>query len=102
MELVNIFLPLEDNEGTPFPREAFARVRDELTERFGGVTIFMRAPADGFWKEGEKKTTADSLAIFEVVLESLDEAWWAGYRAELEQRFRQKRVLIHATTMRLV
>jgi hypothetical protein len=40
--LIQILLPLSDNEGRRFPPAAYARVRSELTERFGGMTAFTR------------------------------------------------------------
>ena len=40
------FLPIYDNTGCPVPHGLFARVRDELTEVFGGVTAFPRTVYD--------------------------------------------------------
>lgn len=48
MYLVEIFLPKRDNEGREFPSGQFSRVRQELVERFGGVTAFTREPAEGY------------------------------------------------------
>jgi hypothetical protein len=45
--VVEIFLPLKTKEGRPQPRELFVQVRDELVGRFGGLTAFTRAPAEG-------------------------------------------------------
>jgi hypothetical protein len=36
--LIEFFLPTSDNDGSPFPKDEFERIRRELTERFGGVT----------------------------------------------------------------
>jgi hypothetical protein len=49
MHLVQLLLPLYDNERRPFARERLDAVRAELAERFGGVTAFLRAPASGVW-----------------------------------------------------
>ena len=38
----------------------------------------------------------DELVLYEVMVESLDRAWWSGYRSELERRFRQERVVVRA------
>jgi hypothetical protein len=38
MYLVQILLPVYDNDGRPFPASSYADVRRELTERFGGLT----------------------------------------------------------------
>jgi hypothetical protein len=44
MHLVQLFLPLRDNAGASFPPALFAAVRTELTDAFGGVTAYQRAP----------------------------------------------------------
>ena len=51
--LVQFFLPVLDNDRQQFPREAFAQVRTELTERFGGVTAYLRTPAVGAWEDDD-------------------------------------------------
>jgi hypothetical protein len=96
MYRIEIFLPLYDNEGRAFARGEFDRVRRELTDRFGGVTAFTRAPAEGVWKEGGEETR-DQIVIFEVMAERLDREWWGTFRAELERRFRQEELLIRAS-----
>jgi hypothetical protein len=95
MYLVQFLLPLRDNEQRPFARADFDRVRAELIDRFGGVTAFLQAPASGAWKE-EGETTHDEVVLFEVMAETLDRAWWKGYRAELERRFRQEAIVVRA------
>ncbi|MBD0321237.1 MAG: hypothetical protein ICV87_12930, partial [Gemmatimonadetes bacterium] len=67
MHLVQILLPLRDNEGNDFPRTEFGRVRAELVERFGGVTAYLRSPATGAWRaEDEEEVAHDDVAIVEV------------------------------------
>ena len=96
MYLVELLLPLYDNDGRPFGAAPLNRVRDELAERFGGVTTFHRAPAEGVWKEG-RGVSRDQIVLFEVMADALDRAWWGAYRAELEGRFRQEKLIIRAT-----
>ncbi len=97
MHLIQILLPLYDNEGRRFGAGEFDRVRDELAERFGGVTAFRRSPAEGLWKDEGGEPVRDEVAIFEVMAETLDRKWWADYRAGLERRFRQEKMVIRAT-----
>lgn len=97
MHLVEILLPVRDNDGRPFPRADFDRVRAELAEHFGGVTAFTRAPAEGLWKDEAGSPARDDVVIFEVMADPLDRAWWASYREQLRQRFRQEELLIRAT-----
>jgi hypothetical protein len=95
MHLIQILLPLYDNAGKPFGEEHFAKVRDELTERFGGLTAFTRAPAQGLWQD-EGETRHDEIVVFEVMAERLDTKWWRAYRQMLEREFRQDTVVIRA------
>jgi hypothetical protein len=95
VHLVQILLPLYDNEGVQFGEEPFARVRRELTGRFGGLTTFSRAPAEGLWKEAGK-THRDDIVVFEVMTATLDRDWWSKYRRELETLFRQDEIVVRA------
>jgi hypothetical protein len=94
--LVQVLLPLYDNNGRRFGEEAFARTRTELLERFGGVTAHQQAPARGLWKTGEGEVANDEVVIFEVMCEELDRPWWDRYRQELQRRFKQDVIVIRA------
>ena len=97
MHLIQLLLPLHDNHKQAFPSEYFDNVRKTLTERFGGVTAFLRSPAIGLWKEGEDELTRDEVVMFEVISTELDSDWWAGYRIKLQNRFSQDELLIWAS-----
>lgn len=99
MHLVELFLPLRDNRGQPFPAALYETVRAELAARHGGVTAFTRAPAKGLWDDGDGGMQQDDVVLFEVVVEDLDRAWWRCYREALELRFRQDEVLVRATAV---
>jgi hypothetical protein len=90
--LVQILLPLRMRDGTDVPAEMFARVRVELTERFGGVTAYSRSPATGLWKPTETEIERDLVIMVEVVVDIFDGEWWAQYREQLEQWFDQEEV----------
>ena len=96
MYRVQLLLPLYDNDGRAFARADFARVRDELAERFGGVTAYTRSPAEGVWKDDAGEVSRDSVVAFEVLADTLDRDWWADYRSALSARFRQDEVMITA------
>lgn len=99
MHLVQLLIPIYDNEGKPFPKTLFDALRVDLTERFGGVTAFLRSPAEGLWTEGEGRVARDDIVILEVMTEELDREWWAGYRKDLEKRFRQEELIIRASVV---
>jgi hypothetical protein len=100
MHLIQILLPLNDNEGDPFDPDLYRDVREELSSRFGGLTAFTRAPAEGHW-EDDGKTTRDEIVVFEVMAEELATEWWRGYRQKLERVFRQEVIVIRAQEMQL-
>ena len=96
MHVIEIFLPLYDNEGRRFEGALYGRLREELVGRFGGLTAFSRSPAEGLWVE-DGETSRDEIVIFEVQTDELDRGWWRDYRRELEQRFAQDLILIRAS-----
>ncbi len=101
MHLIQILLPLYDNDGAALPRALFDRVREELSQRFGGLTAFTRAPAEGNWRD-EGETKRDDIVVFEVMTDALDATWWSAYRRELETRFRQEAIIIRAQDIQLL
>jgi hypothetical protein len=102
MVLVQLLLPLSDNQGRPWPRELFEQVRQELLERFGGMTAYARAPAKGLWTEPDHAVVRDDIVVHEVMAERLDRDWWAAYRRELERRFQQEALVIRAQEVELL
>ncbi|HYH83423.1 MAG TPA: hypothetical protein VEX86_26750 [Longimicrobium sp.] len=93
MYLIQILLPLRDNDGERFGRGEFDRVRTELTERFGGVTFFSRSPAQGVWKDDDGDVDHDDVLVAEVMARQQDRGWWRQYRQSLETRFRQEKIV---------
>ena len=98
MYLVQLLLPLFDNDGHAFEASEYVRLRSELADRFGGVTAYTRAPARGVWKDDSGETTRDDIVIFEVMTADLDQAWWTEFRKHLETRFRQDTLIVRALT----
>lgn len=96
MHLVQLLLPLYNNVGERLGKELFVQVRNELVERFGGMTAYTRAPVAGLWQDNESQTVRDDLVIYEVMVEKLDPEWWRGYRAALERRFQQNSLVVRA------
>ncbi len=102
MFLIQLLLPLYDNSGIGFPHKNFETLRDELAERFGGVTAFLRSPAQGLWKASETAPVHDDIVIYEVMTESLERKWWESYRKKLEADFRQNLVIIRVNEIELL
>jgi hypothetical protein len=103
MYLIEIFLPLNDNDGQRLPAAVFVRVRDELSSKFGGLTAFTRAPAHGIWQPDKASAPArDEIVIYEVMSPTLDRLWWQDYRRDLESLFRQEKILMRATLVEML
>jgi hypothetical protein len=93
MHIVEIFLP---TGGAALDAE-LSKLRVVLTEQFGGFTAFTRAPAQGAWRAPHTgQIEHDELIVVEVMTETLDRAWWAHMRADLESALKQKEILIRA------
>ena len=99
MHLVTLLLPLARRDGAPQPRALFAALRDELVERFGGVTFFTRSPAQGLWEDDDGAVEQDEIVLVEVIDQRLDRDWWAALRRRLERDFDQDEILIRATAI---
>jgi len=102
MHLIQILLPLYDNKGNSFKQEDFLRVRDELSERFGGITTYIRSPAVGLWKETRETTVHDDIVIYEVMTAELDREWWKNYREQLTLSFRQALLIVRVSEVQLL
>jgi hypothetical protein len=101
MHLVQILLPLRGADGEAVPGAEFERVAKELTERFGGMTAYTRAPASGLWQPSRTgRTERDDIVVYEVMADDLDAGWWAGYRGVLEKRFAQRELVVRAQECR--
>lgn len=96
MHLVQILLPVSDNQGQAFSEELFEEVQSELIERFGGVTAHVGAPAEGLWADGRGRLALDRIVVFEVMVEAVDAAFWREYRTELETLFSQDEIVVRA------
>jgi hypothetical protein len=96
MYLVEILLPLRDNEGHPFAARTYDTLRDELSERYGGVTAFTRAPAEGETKTAGGKVR-DDIVVYEVMTEKIDRHWWQMCRKRLEKTFQQDEIVVRAS-----
>ena len=102
MYLIQILLPLYDNQGDPFPPRDYVHVRDELTERFGGITAYVRSPAEGLWKGSPSIMIHDDIVIYEVMTEKLDREWWRSYRERLALLYRQDLLIVRVSEVQLL
>jgi len=95
--LVQILLPVYDNNGERFPSDLYNEVRAKLTDMFGGLTAYTRAPAEGVWESGTT-LKRDDIVVVEVMVDSLDRTWWGAYRRDLKRLFRHDQIVLRAQT----
>ena len=97
MVLIQLLLPIDAGRG-----ELLAETRRELTERFSGLTAYVRSPARGSWTAPDGRTEQDDVVMVEVVTETFDRVWWRTYAARLATRFNQERMHVRAVPVELL
>jgi hypothetical protein len=100
--LIQIFLPLSDNDGKRFAGNWYMSISHELNDRFNGVTIYQRTPVTGLWKKEEENTLKDELIIYEVIADQMDLDFWKPFRKQLEQQFKQEHILIRSYPIQII
>ncbi|MGZ8374438.1 MAG: hypothetical protein ACXW4A_05870, partial [Nitrospira sp.] len=65
--------------------EKYARIREMLTKKFGGLSTYTRAPTEGLWKDERNAARHDDMVILEVMAEAR-ETMVADYKKKLNKR----------------
>lgn len=97
-----MLLPTRSSAGSALPDELILRTRQELVDRFGGLTAYMRAPASGVWTSPEGHVEADSVVLIEVLSDAFDRSWWRAYADTLKRRFDQESIHVRASEVELL
>ncbi len=97
--LVQLVLPVHDNAGKAFPDAIWENLKDRLAEKFGGVTAYRHAPAQGVWAPSGKKRNAEDVFMVEVMSTVLEKDWWAALQADLERTLAQEHVVMRAIAL---
>jgi hypothetical protein len=101
---IEIFLPLEYNDGSPIPESKYISLQQQLLKRFGGVTSVQRQfPLKGVW-QSDVNVYWDSVVVFSTMdfcawtqLECL--RYLQGLKARLKRTFDQLEILITVAEM---
>jgi hypothetical protein len=101
---IEVYLPLDFNNGEPIPVSRFVALQEELLRRFGGVTSIQRQfPLQGAWFSGEE-IYYDQVVVFSTMdfradsqLECL--RYLKRLKARLKKKFDQLEILITVTDM---
>ena len=94
MQLVQVFVPVIWREDPSRFSSEVTQVVQELTERFGGATSFLRGAAEGRWKNDDGEIEKDDVVVIEVQVSEVSIAWWSAFQTRLERRFGQDEILV--------
>ena len=101
--LVQILLPKVDGRGVPVPASKLQCLAQELAELFGGVTSYLRAPAEGLWQpQDDAPSERDDIVVLEVMVEHLEPDFWRPLKARLEADLAQSEIVIRAQAVDLL
>ena len=96
---IEIYLPLDYNDGRPIPESKYVSLQDELLTRFGGVTSTQRQfPLQGWWRS-ETQLFQDRVVVFTVMdFREQTEFELLRYlqrlKVRLKRKFDQREILI--------
>jgi hypothetical protein len=96
---IEIYLPLEYNDGRPIPESKYIALQRELLRRFNSVTSTQRnVPLQGLWQSG-REVYQDRVVVFSV-MDFRDEPqlvclrYLQRLKARLKRQFGQLEILI--------
>ena len=94
MPLYEIYLPLAYNDRCPVEQEKLNLTRQELIDRFTGLTSTPpRYPLQGWW-HSEHALVRDDIIIYTVLTQEDENGFFKWYKEVLRQRFRQEEIFI--------
>jgi hypothetical protein len=102
--LIQLLLPTTFPTGTTSQDAATALsdTRRELTEKFDGLTAYVRSPARGTWNAPDGHVEQDDVVMVEVVTDAFDRVWWRSYATRLAARFDQKSIHVRALPVEML
>jgi len=101
MVLIQLLLPAVP-AGDGHQNDDLKTTAGELRDHFGGLTAYVRSPAQGLWTSPDGRTEVDDVVMIEVVTERFDRSWWKRYSTALAARFRQETIHVRALPIELV
>src|SRR5438132_9995625 len=88
---IEVYLPLDYNDGRPIPVRKYVSLQQELLDRFGGVTSVQRQfPLQGVWQSGED-VYHDRVVVFSVMdFSKVTQLDCLRYLEQLKRRLKTK------------
>ena len=92
--LYQLYLPLTYNDGRSIEEEKFNLTRQELIDRFGGLTTTPPGfPLEGWWHSAGM-VVRDDIVMWTVVTQSDENEFFVAYKELLKQRFVQDMIYV--------
>jgi inorganic pyrophosphatase len=101
-KLVQFLLPLYDHNGHPFPEKIYTGIKNQLSKKFGGLTAYVRSPAEGIWKKEAREMVKEDMINYEVMTNDIDLVFWKDYQQFLKDQFKQEELLIRYIDMGII
>jgi hypothetical protein len=101
---IDVYLPLDYNDGRPIPEAKYLNLQSELTERFGGVTTIQRQfHLQGVWRS-ESQVYRDRVVVFTVIdfraeIDIASLRYLERLKERLKRKFEQLEILITVQQM---
>jgi hypothetical protein len=96
---IDIYLPLEYNDGRPIPESKFVSLQQQLLDRYGGVTSVQRQfPLAGAWHSGSRvyhdRVVTFSVMDFRATTQIEGMRYLERLKERLKKKFDQLEILI--------
>lgn len=89
-----ILLPLAHNDGRPVDENVLEQTREELVQRFGGLSAFPQSVL-GIWVyDDQRYEDASMMLTIDVEDSAENRQWLSGFKQVLLERFEQLEIYI--------
>ncbi|OWW00137.1 hypothetical protein ATY81_25430 [Rhizobium sp. R72] len=92
--LVEVLVPFNR---TQEQAAVLAKIKSDLTEKFGAVRLHLYSPAEELWSDSRTGMADDTLVI-EVMTALVDRAWWTSYKYQLQLSLQKKGEVVVRTS----
>jgi inorganic pyrophosphatase len=101
-KLIQLFLPLKNEDGKSFPDKYFDNVKETLTQKFKGLSIYSKSPVNGRWENSKSNIEEDILLVYEIMTDRVDLSYWEKYKQLLQKQFKQDTIVIRCLDISLI
>jgi inorganic pyrophosphatase len=100
--MIQLFLPVKDQNGKPFAKSLYRNLNVQLLKKFGGLTVYARSVATGFWENDNGNKVKEEVLIYEVMTAHVEEKYWKKLKSSLQEKFSQQEIMIISSQIALL